>query len=63
MIKMICSIKDLAAEELEEAIMNKFHKRLPNEVPEELNEAVLLAGISMLNCQQMEINQVMLKSW
>ena len=41
MIKMICSIKDLAAEELEET-MNEFHERLPNEVPEELNEALLL---------------------
>ena len=33
--------KDLAAEELEEAI-NAFHERSPDEVPEELNAAVLL---------------------
>ena len=52
--------KDLAAEELEETI-NEFRERLPVEVPEELNAAVW--WISMLNCQQMEINQAMLKSW
>ena len=33
--------KDLAAEELKETI-NEFRERLPDEVPEELNGAVLL---------------------
>ena len=52
--------KDLAAEETEETI-NEFCERLPDEVPEELMQ--LFCWISMLNYQQMEINQVMLKSW
>ena len=34
-------LKDLAAEEPEETI-NEFRERLPDEVPEELNAAVLL---------------------
>ena len=43
--------KELAAEELEETI-NQFRERLPNEVPDKLDAAVLL-----------DINAELLKSW